>query len=112
MCRADNKAAQKSALGGTTQIADAFPDTYDPGCVEQGLYHRKNFLDAIEQWRTSEIGSGDAGRYSRSFGLSAPFASPPLWRVYSLPRYRGDRPKLGNCRLNVFAVLRTSRMRG
>src|SRR6266702_2868566 len=38
-------------------------------------------------------GSGDAGRYSRSFGLSASLASPASWRVASLLRHRSDRPK-------------------
>jgi hypothetical protein len=36
--------------------------------------------------------TGDAGRYSRSFGLSASFASPPSGEWHSLLRHRSNRP--------------------
>jgi hypothetical protein len=38
----------------------------------------------VEFQRARQDGSGDAGRYSRSFGLSASPASPPCgeWKAY------------------------------
>ena len=41
---------------------------------------------------SSLVSTGDAGRYSRSFGLSASVASPPCGEWKSLLRHRSDRP--------------------